>query len=123
MSQQENSPEVVANQSLRVILILQILIAVISLFDISCSGHVSIGGLGDSFYEYLLKAYIQLGDEEALEMYNNAMDAFFNNGLVKVSNQSHLVYIAESRNGVVDDVVGHLACFAGNLTKSTQNIK
>jgi len=75
--------------------------------------HVSIGALGDSFYEYLLKASIQLGDEQARNMYNDAMDAMVDNGMVKVSNQSHLLYIAEMRNDRIDDVVGHLACFAG----------
>jgi len=38
--------------------------------------HVSVGALGDSFYEYLLKAYLQSNrtDTEALEMYNAAVE-------------------------------------------------
>jgi len=48
-------------------------------------------------------------------MYDEAMDAFFSNGLVKVSQPSHLLYIAESSNDNVDDIVGHLACFAGGM--------
>lgn len=36
--------------------------------------HVSMGALGDSFYEYLLKAYVQAGDIEAREMYDAAME-------------------------------------------------
>ena len=38
--------------------------------------HVSIGALGDSFYEYLLKAYFQSGkeDEQAKELYFEAID-------------------------------------------------
>jgi len=79
------------------------------------SEHVSIGALGDSFYEYLLKAYIQLGDTEARQMYDDAMDAFVSNDLVRVSPQSHLLYIAERANGQINDVVGHLACFAGGM--------
>jgi len=37
--------------------------------------HVSVGALGDSFYEYLLKAWIQSNktDLEALDMYNAAV--------------------------------------------------
>ena len=37
--------------------------------------HTSIGALGDSFYEYLLKAWIQSGKEdvEAREMYDEAV--------------------------------------------------
>jgi len=77
--------------------------------------HISIGALGDSYYEYLLKAAIQLNDAEARTMYDEAMNAFFNNGLVKVSPQSHLMYIAEYRGGAIDDIVGHLACFAGGM--------
>ena len=38
--------------------------------------HVSVGGLGDSFYEYLIKTYIYTTekDQVALEMYNDALD-------------------------------------------------
>jgi len=77
--------------------------------------HVSIGAMGDSFYEYLIKAAIQLGDKEARELYDEAMNAFVDNGLVKVSKPSNLLYIAESRNDEVNDIVGHLACFAGGM--------
>ena len=37
--------------------------------------HVSIGALGDSFYEYLLKAWVQSGkeDHEARKMYDDAV--------------------------------------------------
>ncbi|CAL8110468.1 unnamed protein product [Orchesella dallaii] len=77
--------------------------------------HVSIGALADSYYEYLLKASIQLGDTEARQLYDDAMDGFVNNSLVKVSSPSNLLYIAESRDDRVEDVVGHLACFAGGM--------
>jgi len=77
------------------------------------SDHVSIGALADSYYEYLLKASIQLGDTEARQLYDDAMDGFVNNSLVKISKPSNLLYIAESRDDRVEDVVGHLACFAG----------
>jgi hypothetical protein len=37
--------------------------------------HTSIGALGDSFYEYLLKAYLQSNktDSEAIAMYQDAV--------------------------------------------------
>ena len=37
--------------------------------------HTSIGALGDSFYEYLLKGYLQSNktDTEALKMYQDAV--------------------------------------------------
>ena len=47
--------------------------------------HVSMGALGDSFYEYLLKSYIQTGDEDAREMYDSVMDAFEKNSLIRYS--------------------------------------
>jgi mannosyl-oligosaccharide alpha-1,2-mannosidase len=75
----------------------------------------SIGAYGDSFYEYLLKAWIQLGDREARDMYDEAMDGFVNNDLVRVSKQNHLLYIAEESGGQIQDAVGHLACFAGGM--------
>lgn len=41
---------------------------------------MSVGALGDSFYEYLLKAWIQSDktDSEALEMYHAAVAVCFN---------------------------------------------
>lgn len=40
------------------------------------SDHVSIGGLGDSFYEYLIKSYLMSDktDDEAKTMYYGALD-------------------------------------------------
>lgn len=39
------------------------------------SDHVSVGGLGDSFYEYLLKAWLMSDktDEEGKQMYYDAV--------------------------------------------------
>lgn len=38
--------------------------------------HVSIGGLGDSFYEYLIKSFLMSDktDDDAKKMYYDAMD-------------------------------------------------
>ena len=42
---------------------------------LSISVHTSIGALGDSFYEYLLKAWVQSAqtDTEARQMYDDAV--------------------------------------------------
>ena len=51
----------------------------IEILIISCDGlfteHTSIGALGDSFYEYLLKSWLQSGkkDTKAREMYDEAV--------------------------------------------------
>uniref|UniRef100_A0A8C9VFE3 alpha-1,2-Mannosidase n=1 Tax=Scleropages formosus TaxID=113540 RepID=A0A8C9VFE3_SCLFO len=77
--------------------------------------HVSIGGLGDSFYEYLIKSYLMSDktDEEAKKMYYSAMDAIEAN-LVQKS-PGGLTYIAEWRGGILDHKMGHLACFSGGM--------
>jgi len=43
--------------------------------SLSLSDHVSVGGLGDSFYEYLLKAWLMSDktDLEAKKMYFDAV--------------------------------------------------
>ncbi|XP_067863039.1 mannosyl-oligosaccharide 1,2-alpha-mannosidase IA-like isoform X2 [Heptranchias perlo] len=77
--------------------------------------HVSIGGLGDSFYEYLIKAWLMSDktDEEAKTMYYEALQAIETN-LVRRS-ASGLTYIAEWRGGILDHKMGHLACFSGGM--------
>lgn len=83
------------------------------IFIIIFVDHISLGALGDSFYEYLLKAWIQSGqnDTEARQMYDDAMTAIVNN-LVRKS--GGLVYVSDMHNGMLDHKMGHLACFAGD---------
>lgn len=75
--------------------------------------HVSIGALGDSFYEYLLKAWIQSGgeDTEAKAMYNDAVKGI-ESYLLQTSNGG-LKYLGEYKNGRTEAKMGHLTCFAG----------
>lgn len=49
---------------------------VISSLSFICTDHVSIGGLGDSFYEYLIKSFLMSDktDDEAKRMYYSAME-------------------------------------------------
>ncbi|KAH0631209.1 hypothetical protein JD844_005426 [Phrynosoma platyrhinos] len=77
--------------------------------------HVSIGGLGDSFYEYLIKSWLMSDkrDVEAKTMYDNALAAIEKH-LVKKS-AGGLTYIAEWRGGILDHKMGHLACFSGGM--------
>ncbi|XP_004078357.1 mannosyl-oligosaccharide 1,2-alpha-mannosidase IC [Oryzias latipes] len=77
--------------------------------------HVSIGGLGDSFYEYLIKSYLMSDktDEEAKDMYYSALQAIEAN-LVQKS-PGGLTYVAEWRGGILDHKMGHLACFSGGM--------
>lgn len=77
--------------------------------------HMSIGALGDSFYEYLLKAWIQSGNEDtqAREMYDTAIEAM-ENKLLQTS-KSGLKYFADMKYDRLDHKMDHLACFAGGI--------
>ncbi|CAH2251956.1 mannosyl-oligosaccharide 1,2-alpha-mannosidase IA [Pelobates cultripes] len=77
--------------------------------------HVSVGGLGDSFYEYLLKAWLMSSktDEEAKKMYYDAVQAIETHLIRKSS--SGLTYIAEWKGGLLEHKMGHLTCFAGGM--------
>lgn len=77
--------------------------------------HTSVGALGDSFYEYLLKEWLRSGKSDAIakEMFDAAaLD--IENYLVKKS-PSGLTYIAEWKYGRTEDKMDHLACFAGGM--------
>uniref|UniRef100_A0A182N1H4 alpha-1,2-Mannosidase n=1 Tax=Anopheles dirus TaxID=7168 RepID=A0A182N1H4_9DIPT len=77
--------------------------------------HMSLGALGDSFYEYLLKAWIQSGQEdwEAREMYDEAMQAIIKH-MVR-SSPSGLTYVSDMKFDRLEHKMDHLACFAGGL--------
>lgn len=77
--------------------------------------HMSMGGLGDSFYEYLLKAWIQSGykDDESREMFDEAMSAVMTH-MLKTS-QNGLMYFAEMKYERIEHKMDHLGCFSGGL--------
>uniref|UniRef100_A0A8C2DRC5 alpha-1,2-Mannosidase n=1 Tax=Cyprinus carpio TaxID=7962 RepID=A0A8C2DRC5_CYPCA len=77
--------------------------------------HVSVGGLGDSFYEYLLKAWLMSDktDEEGKKLYYDALQAIEKNLIRKSS--GGLTYIAEWKGGLLEHKMGHLTCFAGGM--------
>lgn len=76
--------------------------------------HVSLGAFGDSFYEYLLKAWIQSGkkDEEARRMYDDAMTTIIKHMITR--SPKGLLYAPDLRNMEREFKMGHLTCFAGN---------
>ncbi|XP_032597160.1 mannosyl-oligosaccharide alpha-1,2-mannosidase IA isoform X2 [Drosophila grimshawi] len=77
--------------------------------------HMSLGALGDSFYEYLLKAWLQSGqtDEEAREMYDDAMLAIIDR-MVRTS-PNGLTYVSDLKFDRLEHKMDHLACFSGGL--------
>jgi len=77
--------------------------------------HTSMGALGDSFYEYLLKEWLRSGktDMVSKQMFDQAaIDV--ENELVKTS-ASGLTYFAEKKYGRLEHKMDHLACFAGGM--------
>ncbi|XP_065221293.1 mannosyl-oligosaccharide 1,2-alpha-mannosidase IA [Planococcus citri] len=77
--------------------------------------HMSMGGLGDSFYEYLLKSWIQSGkeDEDAKEMFEDAMDAVLKHMLQ--TSPGGLMYISDLKYDKLEHKMDALACFSGGL--------
>lgn len=77
--------------------------------------HTSVGALGDSFYEYLLKEWLRSGrrDEQAKEMFDEAAKDI-EEQLIQTS-ASGLTYIAEMKYGRLEHKMDHLACFAAGM--------
>ncbi|KAI1720617.1 glycosyl hydrolase family 47 domain-containing protein [Ditylenchus destructor] len=80
------------------------------------SEHVSLGAMGDSFYEILLKAWLQTArtDKQAYKMYKEASEAVRKHLLLK-SPKDGLTYLAEMRNGELEHKMSHLACFTPGM--------
>ncbi|CAG2102386.1 unnamed protein product [Medioppia subpectinata] len=78
--------------------------------------QVSMGALGDSFYEYLIKSWVQTNgtDKLALKMYNEAIAAV-DKQLVQKSAQKGLTYLAKLSYGHLEHKMEHLACFTGGM--------
>ncbi|KAL0280856.1 UNVERIFIED_CONTAM: hypothetical protein PYX00_002021 [Menopon gallinae] len=77
--------------------------------------HMSVGALGDSFYEYLLKAWIQSNheDQEARELFDDAMLHIIEH-MLKTS-KTGLMYISDLKFERLENKMDHLACFIGGL--------
>jgi mannosyl-oligosaccharide alpha-1,2-mannosidase len=77
--------------------------------------QISVGALGDSFYEYLIKSWIQSNGEDlmARQMYDKSVDAIEKH-LIQTSN-SGLTYLAQMNFGQLEHKMQHLTCFAGGM--------
>ena len=76
--------------------------------------EISIGAMGDSFYEYLLKLWLQGGKEETKyrRAYDRAMKGIMDK-LIHISRPNYLTYVAELKYGKIIHKMDHLACFLG----------
>ena len=76
------------------------------------SRKITFGALGDSFYEYLLKTWIQGGktEDRLRTMYDAAVDGIVDK-LLQKSSPSNLAYVADLENGNFIHKMDHLVCF------------
>ncbi|KAJ3407607.1 Mannosyl-oligosaccharide 1,2-alpha-mannosidase IB [Chytridiales sp. JEL 0842] len=82
---------------------------------LSSGGHYSIGGMSDSFYEYLLKLWLSTGDEKYWDMYYRSAKAM--GDWMYAKDKGH-IYLSEKSGYNMDFNNGqftHLACFAGGM--------
>ncbi|XP_066139079.1 mannosyl-oligosaccharide alpha-1,2-mannosidase IA isoform X2 [Euwallacea fornicatus] len=77
--------------------------------------HMSMGALGDSYFEYLLKSWLLSGkeDNEARQLFDEAMEAVLKH-MLHVS-PAGLSYFAELKFERVEHKMDHLACFSGGM--------
>ncbi|WOL18303.1 mannosyl-oligosaccharide 1,2-alpha-mannosidase MNS1 [Canna indica] len=85
----------------------------------AASSHstITFGAMGDSFYEYLLKVWIQGNKTETVkhyrEMWETSMEGLLS--LVRKSTPSSFSYICEKNGGSLSDKMDELACFAPGM--------
>lgn len=77
--------------------------------------HISFGAMGDSYYEYLLKVWLQTGKTEPVwkDQWKKAMEEMETRLLKRTKN--NLTYIAELKDGRILDKMDHLVCFVGGM--------
>ncbi|KAL8821802.1 MAG: hypothetical protein Q9223_000214 [Gallowayella weberi] len=79
-------------------------------------GHnIRLGSRGDSYYEYLIKQYLQTSGEEPiyLDLWNQALNGVRKH-LITYTKKSHFAILAERPNGLQSDLqpkMDHLVCF------------
>ncbi|KAH8957889.1 hypothetical protein BDL97_07G115200 [Sphagnum fallax] len=87
------------------------------------TGKITFGAMGDSFYEYLLKVWIQGNKTEVVkhyrEMWEQSMEGMM--GLVSKSTPSGYTFLAERSGSNLFNKMDELACFApGMLALGTE---
>jgi mannosyl-oligosaccharide alpha-1,2-mannosidase len=80
------------------------------------NGHLTYGARGDSYYEYLLKQWIQSGhsDAESKRLYDLAISDTVRR-LVKRTKRGNLAYLVEMDHESIINKMDELACFFGGM--------
>lgn len=83
--------------------------------------YISLGAYGDSFYEYLLKGWIQSNrtDEIQRQMYDEAIEAIEKN--IILTSPNGLTYVSRMKKDKLDHQMDHLSCFSGKIDKKILN--
>ncbi|KAF7136016.1 hypothetical protein RHSIM_Rhsim08G0248800 [Rhododendron simsii] len=78
---------------------------------------ITFGAMGDSFYEYLLKAWIQGNKTAAVQHYREMWETSMKGlqSLVRRSTPSSFTYICEKTGDAIKDKMDELACFAPGM--------
>ncbi|KAB1204297.1 Mannosyl-oligosaccharide 1,2-alpha-mannosidase MNS1 [Morella rubra] len=78
---------------------------------------ITFGALGDSFYEYLLKAWIQGNKTEPVKHYREMWETSMKGlqSLVRRTKPSSFAYICEKTENSLSDKMDELACFAPGM--------
>ncbi|KAL6662100.1 hypothetical protein ACP70R_001484 [Stipagrostis hirtigluma subsp. patula] len=78
---------------------------------------IAFGAMGDSFYEYLLKVWIQGNKTESVkhyrEMWETSMEGLLS--LVRKSSPSNFSYVCEKNGDSLSDKMDELACFVPGM--------
>ncbi|PMD22249.1 glycoside hydrolase family 47 protein [Hyaloscypha hepaticicola] len=77
------------------------------------SSEIRLGSRGDSYYEYLIKQYLQTGEAIYLDMWSQAL-AGIQKHMITTSKHSKLQFVAELPQGigsVLSSKMDHLVCF------------
>eukprot|EP00929_Paragymnodinium_shiwhaense_P055563 TRINITY_DN27839_c0_g1_i1.p1 TRINITY_DN27839_c0_g1~~TRINITY_DN27839_c0_g1_i1.p1 ORF type:complete len:687 (+),score=184.46 TRINITY_DN27839_c0_g1_i1:151-2211(+) len=79
------------------------------------NSHITFGAMGDSYYEYLLKMWVQTDKSESewKEQWKEAMNEMHERLILKTD--GGLTYVAEENGGSISHKMDHLACFVGGM--------
>lgn len=78
---------------------------------------ITFGAMGDSFYEYLLKVWVQGNKTPAVKLYRDMWEKSMKGllSLIRKSTPSSFTYICEKSGGSLTDKMDELACFAPGM--------
>lgn len=82
-------------------------------------GKITLGAMGDSFYEYLLKVWVMGNKTEVVkhyrEMWEQSMDGMMQSLIMKTTNPPVYTYIAEKTGNQLIHKMDELACFTPGM--------